>query len=52
MQGLRKREIVSALRLTSNLYDARMECAREKSDSATNFELVSKYTVWKITQGR
>lgn len=47
-QGLKKREIVSALRTTSNLYNARIRDARDKTGSATYYELVAKYTAWRL----
>ena len=50
--GLKQAEIHSALGLTRGLYNCRLKFARLRTDSATNFELVSKYTAWRITQGR
>ena len=47
-QGLMKREIMSILRLTSSRLNHRLEDARTKSDSDTTYELVSKYTAWKL----
>ena len=47
-QGLKRREILSALRLTNNLYKSRVRCAMERADSATVYELVSKFTAWRL----
>ena len=48
--GLKREEIYSALSLTKGLYQCRLKFARLRTDSATNFELVSKFTAWRMGQ--